>query len=126
MGEIRETESGSLTLRRLQVSGGKRPSPETNRDPLWTRGCGRGRRVIGAQSWGNKYSLQRSEEALGRRDWSQALARCRIGGGAGKLLCQVGVGVSIVRGRGVHSEGRGLHGECLPHLVSPLLLCNLE
>lgn len=66
-------------------------------DPLWTRGCGRGRRVIGAQSWGNKYSLQRSEEALGRRDWSQALARCRIGGGAGKLLCQVGVGVSLVR-----------------------------
>ena len=47
----------------------------------------------GAQSWGDRHSLQRLGEAPGRRgDGRQALARWRIGGGAGELLYQVGVG----------------------------------
>lgn len=94
---MRETESGPLTLKKLQVSWGKRwAGPE--RDTLWTSGCGPERRATDAQRWENKCGLQRSGASSGRRrDGSRALARCRIGGGAGQL-CQM---------------GQGLHGDVL-------------
>lgn len=70
-----------------------------------------------AQSWGDKHSLQRLGEAPGRR------------GEGARLWQDVGLGEghgSVRLGGGVQSEGQGLCGERLPHLVSALLLCILE
>ena len=79
-----------------------------------------GEKGDGAQSWGDRHSLQWLGEAPGRRgDGRQALARWRIGGGGQGSYC-------TRLGWGVQSESQGLCGECLPHLVSALLFCILE
>lgn len=111
---MREYESGPPDCEEIASELGKETStPETNGDPAVDQ------RARPVQNKGGLQPRGWLVEASGRREWSPALERRNTVGGAGKFLGQAGVGLSTVR-------VRICVGECLPHLLSPLLLRILE